>query len=235
MTLSLPRPPHRLERLRSWMDGEGVSCTVVLRRRPRQPPVRLLALLRRAVRARHRPRRRAHARRACATRCRSPTADSGADEVVGYGERGFGIDLDPVADLVAAVAAIPAVAAARRIGVASRSPARTRASPRRVSGTVVACRRGTVRGSGWSRTGTSWRRSMPGTSCAGSARQAVADAAVPGVSEIELFTAAQSTAQVASGGPIEFVCDLLSGPNTAEVCCPVHVAGPRASSRTATR
>jgi Xaa-Pro aminopeptidase len=47
------------------------------------------------------------------------------------------------------------------------------------------------------------------------------------VSEIELFSIAQSTAQVASGGPIEFVCDLLSGPNTAEVCCPVRVAGTR--------
>ena len=58
-------------------------------------------------------------------------------------------------------------------------------------------------------------------------QEAVARAAVPGVSEIELFSIAQSTAQVASGGPIEFVCDLLSGPNTAEVCCPVRVAGTR--------
>jgi Xaa-Pro aminopeptidase len=38
---------------------------------------------------------------------------------------------------------------------------------------------------------------------------------------------AQSAAQIASGAPIEFVCDLLSGPNAAEVCCPVHVAGTR--------
>ena len=47
------------------------------------------------------------------------------------------------------------------------------------------------------------------------------------MSEIELFTAAQSAAQIAYGGPIEFVCDLLSGPNAAEVCCPIHVAGRR--------
>ena len=60
-------------------------------------------------------------------------------------------------------------------------------------------------------------------------QEAVAQAAVPGVSEIELFSIAQSTAQVASGGPIEFVCDLLSGPNTAEVCCPVRVAGTRSA------
>jgi Xaa-Pro aminopeptidase len=58
-------------------------------------------------------------------------------------------------------------------------------------------------------------------------QDAVAEGAVPGVSEIELFTAAQSTAQIAAGGPIEFTCDLLSGASTANVCCPIHVAGPR--------
>src|SRR5204862_7185728 len=56
----------------------------------------------------------------------------------------------------------------------------------------------------------------------------VADGAVPGASEIELFTAAFAAAQVASGAPIEFTCDLLSGANTADVCCPIHVAGTRA-------
>ncbi len=50
-------------------------------------------------------------------------------------------------------------------------------------------------------------------------QQAVASTAVAGVSEIELFTNAQAAAQIASGGPIEFVCDLLSGRNTAKVCC----------------
>ena len=58
-------------------------------------------------------------------------------------------------------------------------------------------------------------------------QQAVANGAAAGMSEIELFTAAQSAAQIAYGGPIEFVCDLLSGPNAAEVCCPIHVAGRR--------
>jgi Xaa-Pro aminopeptidase len=33
--------------------------------------------------------------------------------------------------------------------------------------------------------------------------------------------------QIESGGPVEFLTDLLSGPNTAEVCCPIHVAGER--------
>ena len=29
MTISTPRPPHRLERLRAWMADEQVECTVV--------------------------------------------------------------------------------------------------------------------------------------------------------------------------------------------------------------
>ena len=39
------------------------------------------------------------------------------DKVIGFGERGFGIDLDPVAGLIASVAAVSVVANARRIGV----------------------------------------------------------------------------------------------------------------------
>ena len=49
-----------------------------------------------------------------------------------------------------------------------------------------------------------------------------------GITEIELFTAALGAAQNANGGPIEFLCDLLSGPKTADVCCPIHIASPRA-------
>jgi Xaa-Pro aminopeptidase len=59
------------------------------------------------------------------------------------------------------------------------------------------------------------------------AQRTVAERAVPGAREIELFSAAQSAAQNASGAPIEFLTDLLSGPNTAQVCCPIHVAGDR--------
>ena len=48
---------------------------------------------------------------------------------------------------------------------------------------------------------------------------------VEGVREIELFTAAQATAQNLAGAPIEYVCDMLVNERTAEVCCPVRVAG----------
>ena len=30
MISSLPRPPHRLERLQHWMAAEGLDCTIVL-------------------------------------------------------------------------------------------------------------------------------------------------------------------------------------------------------------
>jgi Xaa-Pro aminopeptidase len=49
----------------------------------------------------------------------------------------------------------------------------------------------------------------------------------PGVTEIELFSAALSAAQTAHGSPIDFTTDLLSGTKTADVCCPIHVASPR--------
>ncbi len=60
------------------------------------------------------------------------------------------------------------------------------------------------------------------------AQQAVADHGAMGESEIEVFSAAQQAAQVAHKAPIEFLADLLSGADTAKVCSPIHVPGPRA-------
>ena len=149
-----------------------------------------------------------------------------ADDEIGYGERGFGIDLDPVAGLVGAVAAIPAVAAARRLGIATEIAGADSRLAAAISAEVVDAAAALWR----IRLLKDWdelERIQAGYELCWLGQEAVARAAVPGVSEIELFSIAQSTAQVASGGPIEFVCDLLSGPNTAEVCCPVRVAGPR--------
>jgi len=149
-----------------------------------------------------------------------------ADEVMGFGERGFGIDLDPVKGLVAAVAALPAVASAQRLGIASELAGADVRLGASLNSTLVdageALRRIRLV-KDWDeleKIGASYELCWLG-------QQAVADGALPGTSEIELFTAAQTAAQIASGGPIEFVCDLLSGPNTADVCCPIHVAGKR--------
>ncbi len=225
MTLSMPRPPHRLERLQHWMAAETVDCAVVFGtdnvnhlcgywRYFGGPSAlvigsdgeRTLVVMRDEV-----PIARAL---------------SDADQVLGYGERGFGINLDPVTDLVAAVAAVAAVALARRIGVSSEIPAAAERLAAATSGTVVAADAALHR----IRLIKDWdelEKINAAYELCWLGQEAVSSGAVPGASEIELFTAAQSTAQIASGEPIEFVCDLLSGPNTAEVCCPIHVAGRR--------
>jgi Xaa-Pro aminopeptidase len=225
MTLSLARPPHRLERLRSWMAESGVDCTVVFGPdhvnhlcgywRYLGGPSALVVTPE-------------GERTAVVMLDEAPIAAElgDADGVVGYGERGFGINLDPVADLVAAVAALPPVAAAGRIGLATELPGADGRLAERLAADVVDAGPVLYRIrliKDWDeleKIDTGYRLCWLG-------QEAVQRAAVPGVSEIELFSIAQSTAQVASGGPIEFVCDLLSGPNAAEVCCPIRVAGPR--------
>ena len=225
MTISIPRPLHRLERLRNWMIDEELDCTVVLGADhvnhlcgywrffggpsalvvDRDGERTLVVMLDEAPIARE-------------------AAD--ADHVLGYGERGFGINLDPVAGLVAAVAAIPVVATAGRYGVSSELPAADRRLAAAVSGAVVSAD-GTLHRIRLIKDWDELEKINAAYELCWLGQEAVSHGAVPGVSEIELFTAAQSTAQIASGGPIEFVCDLLSGPNTDKVCCPIHVAGAR--------
>jgi Xaa-Pro aminopeptidase len=225
MTISTPRPPHRLERLRDWMDDEQVDCTVVLGadhvnhlcgywRYFGGPSALVLG--------------REGERTLVVMLDEVSAAErlSAANEVIGYGKRGFGFELDPIAGLVQAVAAVPAVARARRIGLASELPgAETRLGSilsASVSDATSALHR--------IRLVKDWdelQRIGTGYDLCWLGQDAVASGATPGASEIELFTAAQSTAQIASGGPIEFICDLLSGTTTADVCCPVHVAGTR--------
>lgn len=151
-----------------------------------------------------------------------------ADEVIGFGDRGFGIDLDPVAGLIASVAAVTVVTSARRIGVSSELPGADGRLSATVSAEIVGAddilyRLRLIKDEDeLEKILTSYELCWIG-------HQAIAEAARPGAQEIELFTAAQSAAQIASGGPIEFVCDLLSGPNAAAVCCPIRVAGRRAA------
>ncbi len=225
MTNATARPPHRRERLCGWMQAEDVTCAVLFG-------------------ADHVAHMTGYARYfggpsavvvgaegdcvLVVMQDEAPVARSlaSADEVMGFGERGFGIDLDPVKGLVAAVAALPAVASAQRLGIASELAGADVRLGASLNSTLVdageALRRIRLV-KDWDeleKIGASYELCWLG-------QQAVADGALPGTSEIELFTAAQTAAQIASGGPIEFVCDLLSGPNTADVCCPIHVAGKR--------
>jgi len=225
MTNATARPPHRRERLCGWMQAEDVTCAVLFG-------------------ADHVAHMTGYARYfggpsavvvgpggecvLVVMQDEAPVARrlASADEVMGFGERGFGIDLDPVKGLVAAVAALPAVASAQRLGIASELAGADVRLGASLNSTLVdageALRRIRLV-KDWDeleKIGASYELCWLG-------QQAVADGALPGTSEIELFTAAQTAAQIASGGPIEFVCDLLSGPNTADVCCPIHVAGKR--------
>lgn len=223
----MPRPVPRLERLRQWMDDERVDSTIVFGADNvnhlcgywryfggpsalvigRDGERTLVVMLDEAEVAREL---------------------SSADEVIGFGERGFGIDLDPVAGLIDSVTALPVVAAAKRIGVSSELPGADRRFSSAVSAEVVDAgdvlyRLRLIKDE------DELERILASYELCWIAQHAIAEHARPGVQEIELYTAAQSAAQIASGSPIEFVSDVLSGPNAAEVCCPIRVAGRRAA------
>jgi len=227
MRISIPRTPHRLERLQAWMENEKLDCTVVFGTdnvnhlcgywRYFGGPSALVV-------------GRDGERTLVVMLDEAQIASdlTSADEVIGFGERGFGIDLDPVAGLIASVAAVPVVASARRIGVSSELPG----ADGRLSGAISA----EVADAGdilyrlrLIKDEDELEKILTSYELCWLGHQAIAEGARPGTQEIELYTAAQSAAQIASGGPIEFVCDLLSGPNAAEVCCPIRVAGRRAA------
>ncbi|MGI8974169.1 MAG: M24 family metallopeptidase [Gaiella sp.] len=225
MTISTPRPPHRLERLQASMGDARIDCTVVFGAdnvnhlcgywRYFGGPSALVV-------------GRDGERTLVVMLDEVPIAErlSDADRVLGYGKRGFGFDLDPIAGLVHTVAAVPAVARADRIGVSSELPG----ADARLGAAISASLSDAGSALHRIRLIKDWdelEKIGAGYELCWLGQEAVASGAVPGASEIELFTAAQSTAQIASGGPIEFICDLLSGTSTADVCCPVHVAGPR--------
>jgi Xaa-Pro aminopeptidase len=217
--------PHRRERLGTWMQAEDATCAVLFgadyvthltgyARYFGGPSAVVVDAGGNSV--------------LVVMQDEAPVARSAAqaDEVIGFGERGFGIDLDPIAGLVATVAALPAVAGAQRIAIASELGGADLRLAALLDASFVNAAEALRRirlVKDWDeleKIGASYELCWLG-------QQAVADGAVSGTSEIELFTAALAAAQIASGAPIEFVCDLLSGPNTADVCCPIHVAGKR--------
>jgi Xaa-Pro aminopeptidase len=147
-----------------------------------------------------------------------------ADEVVTYGERGFGLDLDPAGGLVELVAGVEEVTRAKRIGLASELPGVAEGIGGRISAQVVDAAP-TLAQIRLVKDADELEKISASYALCWRAQRAVGAHAKPGVEEIELFTAAQSTAQLGAGAPIEFVSDLLAGPRAAEVCCPVAVAG----------
>jgi len=225
MRLTTAKPPHRLERLRTWMQSEGVDCTVVFgpdhvthltgySRYFGGPSALVVG---------------ADGERTLVVmldEVRIARESAAADQVVGYGQRGFGFDLAPAQKLVETVAALPAVGAARRLGFSSEVPGVEQLVAASIGAQRVAAD-DELRRMRLVKDEDELARILGAYECCWQGQRAVSEAASPGTQEIEIFSAAQTAAQIASGAPIEFVCDLLTGPNTAEVCCPIHVAGRR--------
>lgn len=150
-----------------------------------------------------------------------------ADSVRGFGVRGFGFELSPLPLLADAVAAVPAVSSASRLGLADALGGMGALLGQRAHADLVSAEQATWRlrlqkdedelGKILHAYELCWigQRAVGETAQSGSAR------------EIELFTAAHAAAQTAHGEPVEFYSDLLSGPNTAEVCGPIQIPGPR--------
>ena len=200
---ALARPPHRRERLRAWLEDEGLECAILF---GADHVTHLTGYARYFGGPSAVVVGRDNERVLVVMQDEAPVARTraSAEEVIGFGERGFGIDLDPVAGLVATVAALPAVAGAKRLGVASELAGADARLGAALDATLVdageALRRIRLV-KDWDeleKIGASYELCWIG-------QQAVADGARPGATEIELFTAAQGAAQIASGAPIEFV------------------------------
>lgn len=140
-----------------------------------------------------------------------------AERVVGYGERGFGLELDPEPLLLGAVAGTGPVAAARRVGTAGEQASGLAA------GTVPAG--AALHRMSLVKDPDELARIYHAYDLCWLAQAAVADGAAAGATEIEMMTAAQTAAQIGHGSPVEFGADLLAGPNTADVGGPIAIAG----------
>jgi len=224
--ITVPRPPHRLDRVRTWMEQESLDACVLF-------GAQNVAHLGGYARYYGGPAGLVIGRDGSRTLVvmldEVPVARElgDADAVLPYGERGFGINLNPLPLLAGSVAAVGEVKNAARIGVSDEIGGmadllRRECDAAHVDATEVLYRIRLIKDE------DELVQILRGYELCWIGQQAVAQgAAQPGITEIELFTAALGAAQNANGGPIEFLCDLLSGPKTADVCCPIHIASPR--------
>jgi Xaa-Pro aminopeptidase len=151
--------------------------------------------------------------------------------VVGYGERGFGLDLDPAAALVAALPEVvlnllhdraPAcvgLAGAPRRAVNAFKALGSRPKSVALDGVLSTIREIKDREEIDAIT-YSYQLCLQ-------AQEAVGRAARAGTTEIELFSLAHHVAQVANGAPVYFGADIQGGPHSAHVCSPIRVPGTR--------
>jgi Xaa-Pro aminopeptidase len=223
--ISLARPPHRLDRLREWMAAQSLDACVVF-------GAQNVAHLGGYARYYGGPAGLAIGKDGARTLTvmfdEVPVARSlgDADEVTSYGERGFGINLQPLPLLADAVAAAPELRNAQRIGISDEiggmgALLQSSCSATQVDASQTLYRIRLVKDE------DELVKVLHSYELCWLAQEAVAEQARAGVSEIELFSTALSTAQNLNGYPIEFTTDLLSGPKTAQVCSPIHIPSPR--------
>jgi Xaa-Pro aminopeptidase len=224
--IPIPRPPHRLERLREWMAAGSLDATVVF-------GATNVAHLAGYARYYGGPAGLVIGRDGSRTLVvmldEVPVARElgDADEVLGYGERGFGINLDPLPLLAGVVAGVDVVRSARQIGFSDEiggmgERLRAHAGAQQVNASATLERIRLLKDE------DELVKVLHAYELAWIGQRTVGELAKqPGITEIELFSGALAAAQNANGAPIGFLADLLSGPKAAEVCCPIHVASPR--------
>jgi Xaa-Pro dipeptidase len=148
---------------------------------------------------------------------------SSAKQVLAFGEPGFGLQLDSMSPLVESIRLLPEVRVAARVGTAGID--------QRIlawdEGPEFLCFEHELDVASRVKDDDEVAKIRHAYDLCWRGQSAVSEAAERGASEIEMFTAAQATAQVGHGTPIDFVADLLVGERTADVCCPVAVAGSR--------
>jgi Xaa-Pro aminopeptidase len=149
-------------------------------------------------------------------------AETGVDDVRGYGEPGFGLDLAIVDKLVSVASGI---VPRGRLAVASELPG---------VGAAIASAAGVeqvpiddlMHDLRLVKDADELRAIVRAYELALVGQAAVEAGAIPGAMEIELYAAAQASAHVAAGAVVDFGADLLVGARSALVCGPVAVPGP---------
>ncbi len=143
------------------------------------------------------------------------------DGILPYGAPGFGLDPHIIDDLARVVAE---TVGSRTAAIASDLPGPAAAIAGRIgrpledAGPLLARIRLLKDGDELRRLARAYELSLAGEA-------AVGRGSVPGVSEIELYSAAHSAAQIEAGSPVDFGADLLVGARTALVCGPVATPG----------
>ena len=150
-------------------------------------------------------------------------ACTGVEDVRGYGEPGFGLDLAIVDKLVSVAAGL---VPRGRLAVASELPG---------VGAAIAAAAGVehepiddlMHDLRLVKDADELRACVRAYELALVGQAAVEAGAIPGAMEIELYAAAQAAAHVAAGGVVDFGADLLVGDRGALVCGPVAVPGTK--------